>query len=321
MKTILAILLCSISFAQAPLPTFSGSGGGGGGGTPGGSNTQCQYNNSSAFGGITGCTTNGTAVTLVAPVLGTPASGDASNLTNIPVNQAKAGAILPVANGGTAIATTLSQIPYCPDTSSSTTTYTATCSPAPPSLVTGMLVTFVPANSNTAASTLAIGALGAKAIIAGNTTGSALVADDLLISGAYTLEYDGTSFRKINGPDGPWTGMAAGCGGSCYSNSWADFGSSYQVGQYRKLRNGDVQIRATLAAGTLTSGTTIITMPAGYRTTSKTGYGAAGGNVAVSGYAIGQLDFQTSGAVSQTSNGGLFQAGGPWIINFVYSVY
>ncbi len=35
----------------------------GGGGTPGGSNTQLQYNNSSAFGGISGATSNGTAVT------------------------------------------------------------------------------------------------------------------------------------------------------------------------------------------------------------------------------------------------------------------
>lgn len=37
--------------------------GGGGGGTPGGSDTQLQYNNAGAFGGITGATTNGTAVT------------------------------------------------------------------------------------------------------------------------------------------------------------------------------------------------------------------------------------------------------------------
>lgn len=55
--------------------------GGGGGGSPGGSNTQVQYNNSGSFGGITGATTNGTTLTLVAPVLGTPASGVATNLT------------------------------------------------------------------------------------------------------------------------------------------------------------------------------------------------------------------------------------------------
>lgn len=41
-----------------------------GGTTPGGSNTQVQYNNNTAFGGITGATTDGTTLTLVAPVLG-----------------------------------------------------------------------------------------------------------------------------------------------------------------------------------------------------------------------------------------------------------
>ena len=52
-----------------------------GSGSPGGSNTQVQYNNSGAFGGITGATTDGTTLTLVAPVLGTPASGVVTNLT------------------------------------------------------------------------------------------------------------------------------------------------------------------------------------------------------------------------------------------------
>jgi len=98
MKNVFALFFAVVvsAFSQAPLPSFSGSGGGGG--TPGGSTTQCQYNNAGVFGGITGCTTNGTAVTLVAPVLGTPASGDASNLTNIPVASAKAGSLLPLAN-------------------------------------------------------------------------------------------------------------------------------------------------------------------------------------------------------------------------------
>lgn len=40
------------------------SSGGGGGGTPGGSDTQVQYNNAGSFGGISGATTNGTAVTV-----------------------------------------------------------------------------------------------------------------------------------------------------------------------------------------------------------------------------------------------------------------
>jgi hypothetical protein len=53
------------------------------GGSPGGSTTQVQYNNAGAFGGITGATTNGTALTLTAPALGTPASGILTSCTGI----------------------------------------------------------------------------------------------------------------------------------------------------------------------------------------------------------------------------------------------
>lgn len=40
-------------------------------GTPGGSNTQLQYNNAGAFGGISGATSNGTTVTLTSPTIAT----------------------------------------------------------------------------------------------------------------------------------------------------------------------------------------------------------------------------------------------------------
>lgn len=57
-----------------------------GGGTPGGTSGQMQFNNAGAFGGTSGATATATVVTLVAPVLGTPASGTLTNCTALPVS-------------------------------------------------------------------------------------------------------------------------------------------------------------------------------------------------------------------------------------------
>lgn len=67
-------------------------GGCGGSGSPGGSNTQVQYNNAGSFGGITGATTNGTTLTLVAPILGTPTSVTLTNGTGLPISTGLTGA-------------------------------------------------------------------------------------------------------------------------------------------------------------------------------------------------------------------------------------
>lgn len=65
--------------------------GSGGGGSPGGSNTQVQYNASGSFGGITGATTDGTTLTLVAPILGTPASVTLTHGTGLPITTGVSG--------------------------------------------------------------------------------------------------------------------------------------------------------------------------------------------------------------------------------------
>ena len=51
---------------------------------PGGSTTQVQYNNAGSFAGITGATTNGTALTLVAPVLGAATATSINGITITP---------------------------------------------------------------------------------------------------------------------------------------------------------------------------------------------------------------------------------------------
>ena len=57
---------------------------GGGGGTPGGSNTQLQFNNSSAFGGITGATTDGTSLTVASGDLKLSGSSSGTAILNAP---------------------------------------------------------------------------------------------------------------------------------------------------------------------------------------------------------------------------------------------
>jgi len=85
-------------------------------GPAGGSTTQVQYNNAGVLAGITGATTNGTALTLVAPVLGTPASGIVTNLTgtaSININgtvgatTANTGAFTTISASGTATMATI----------------------------------------------------------------------------------------------------------------------------------------------------------------------------------------------------------------------
>jgi len=70
------------------------------GASAGGSTTQVQYNNAGSLAGITGATTNGTALTLVAPVLGTPASATLTNATGLPISTGVSGL-------GTGVATAL----------------------------------------------------------------------------------------------------------------------------------------------------------------------------------------------------------------------
>lgn len=68
---------------------------GGGGSSPGGATTQVQYNNAGTLGGITGATSDGTVLTLVAPVLG---AATATSINKVAITAPAASATLTIAN-------------------------------------------------------------------------------------------------------------------------------------------------------------------------------------------------------------------------------
>jgi hypothetical protein len=93
-------------------------GGGGGGGSPGGSNGTVQYNNSSAFGGISGVTSNGTSMTFATGDLiinGGSATAGIATVTSGGVVSSEAVATLAQGGlGGSQAGATAGQVPVYP---------------------------------------------------------------------------------------------------------------------------------------------------------------------------------------------------------------
>lgn len=88
MRKILALAFCLLGVsaeAQVWIQPPGGSGGGGGG-TPGGLDTECQYNDGGSFGGTAGCTVSGATVTMTGFIIASttvaslPAAGTAGRI-------------------------------------------------------------------------------------------------------------------------------------------------------------------------------------------------------------------------------------------------
>ena len=77
-----------------------------------------------------------------------------------------------------------------------TDTLTGTLTPAITAYATGNLFSFVAANTNTGAATIALNGLAAKNITKTGTT--ALAAGDIVSGRVYLIEYDGTRFQLLN---------------------------------------------------------------------------------------------------------------------------
>lgn len=224
--------------------TVSGSGGGGSG-TPGGSNTQVQYNNAGSFGGITGATTDGTTLTLVAPILG------AATADSLQAQQASAGILLKN-NAGTTVAS------FGVGGSSSTNI---------------SLAGTVALGSNNLTMTGSIGATGARVtklwatdlettnapvfgapvtVANGGTGASTLTANNVILgNGTSAVQFvaPGTSGNVLTSNGTTWTSAAAAAG----STAW---GST--VG-FTTVASGSPDITAVTTNGITFSGTTALT--------------------------------------------------------------
>lgn len=116
----------------------------------------------------------------------------------------------------------------------------------------------------------------------------------------FDREWDGSNW-VVPGDDTGWITPTL-------LNSWSNLGSGYVAARYRRL-NGIVYVQGTVTGGTVTSGTNILNLPAGFRssatmqfpvaTTSASGAAriemAADGNIKTStGVSASALSFQFS---------------------------
>jgi hypothetical protein len=261
----------------------------GGGGSPGGSNTQVQYNNSGSFGGITGATTNGTALTLVAPVLGTPASG---TLTNC---------------GGTAASLTagISNAIASATTTVNTSSATAPTSGQVLTATSGTAATWQTPGGGSGTVTHTAGALTANAIVLGNG------AADITVLGSL-----GTTTTVLHGnaagaPTFGAVNLATDVTGVIPTVINAQTGTSYTIvagDQGKLITNSNAAATAdTLpqATGSFTTGwsTTVLNLGAGLVTITPTTSTINGAATAVLG--TGQsLTVVSDGANYQGTFGG-----------------
>lgn len=103
---------------------------------------------------------------------------------------------------------------------------------------------------------------------------------DIAVSGGYT-QFGGRL-------GGAWAGLSFGSG-------WANYGGAYQTGQYKKV--GDLVLLRGLVARTSGVGTTIATLPSGYRPLAQCLY------IMNTDTGVGRLDIQTDGQIIATAGG------------------
>lgn len=181
-STLVSSGLTGLSFTGAGVSSVAQSGGivtvtiaGGGSGSPGGSNTQLQYNNAGAFGGITGATSNGTEITLNAPTITTSLTASYATASTIAIFDGSKNLI----TAATATYPSLTELSYVKGVTSAIQTQLngkqATITPAALTKADDTNVTLTlggtPATALLQATSLTLGWTGTLAVARGGTGG------------------------------------------------------------------------------------------------------------------------------------------------------
>jgi hypothetical protein len=276
-----------------------------GGGTPGGSNTQVQYNNSSVFGGISGVTSNGTAMTFATGDLiinGGSATAGIATVTSGGVVSSEAVATLAQGGlGGSQAGATAGQVPVYPGSGGAavpttlpnvTTTTPNFCDIISTSAATCNNAGSGGSGANNGTYTTPTGTVWLHVVMCGGgggagSSGSSGTTNNGTAGNASTF---GSSFLTAGGGGaGPLGGVIAGGGGAGGTASGGDQNVTGSTGQGNDAGLVSGQIGGAGGGSAYYGGTSFgqsgatTTGPAGVANTGAGGAGAAGNTSVYSG--------------------------------------
>lgn len=135
--------------------------------------------------------------------------------------------------------------------------------------------------------------------VPGGSNFARITAYKVTASSAYGVDLAGVYFQPtIPRALEPWTAInAAGGASPAFATGWGNLGAGYQSARFFKDPDGFVKVEG-LANRTSGTGTTLFTLPAGYRPTAVRAFGCIANGV------IAQVEVRTNGAVVQSTGVG-----------------